>query len=116
MPPSSRLKKATPSPSRWSAAGGATGADTPRLRRLRTAVLNAGAPAPGMNTAVRSAVRLGIDKGHTILGVRGGLQGLIDGNIQEMNWMSVNGGAPGGGADLGTRRKIPAREERHFIC
>ncbi len=88
----------------------------PGLRRMRIAVLNAGAPAPGMNTAVRSAVRLGIDKGHTILGVRGGLQGLIDGDIQEMNWMSVNGWAPRGGSELGTGRKIPAGRELYSIA
>jgi 6-phosphofructokinase 1 len=88
----------------------------PGQRRLRIAVMNAGAPAPGMNTAVRSAVRLGIDKGHTILGVRGGLQGLIDGDIQEMNWMSVNGWAPRGGSELGTGRKIPAGKELYAIA
>ncbi len=88
----------------------------PGLRRLRIAVFNAGAPAPGMNTAVRSAVRLGIDKGHTILGVRGGFQGLIDGDIQEMNWMSVNGWAPRGGSELGTGRKIPAGKELYAIA
>jgi 6-phosphofructokinase 1 len=88
----------------------------PGRRRLRIAVMNAGAPAPGMNTAVRSAVRLGIDKGHTILGVRGGLRGLIDGDIQEMNWMSVNGWAPRGGSELGTGRKIPAGKELYAIA
>jgi 6-phosphofructokinase 1 len=88
----------------------------PGQRRLRIAVMNAGAPAPGMNTAVRSAVRLGIDKGHTILGVRGGLRGLIDGDIQEMNWMSVNGWAPRGGSELGTGRKIPAGKELYAIA
>ena len=40
----------------------------PQQRQLRLAVLHAGGPAPGMNTAVRVAVRLGIDKGHTMLG------------------------------------------------
>jgi 6-phosphofructokinase 1 len=91
-------------------------APKPGIRRLRIAVLNAGAPAPGMNTAVRSAVRLGIDKGHTILGVHGGLQGLIDGDIQEMNWMSVNGWAPRGGSELGTGRKLPAGKELYSIA
>ena len=32
----------------------------PGQKRLRLAVMNAGAPAPGMNTAVRAAVRLGL--------------------------------------------------------
>jgi len=41
---------------------------------LRIAVLNAGAPAPGMNTAVRAAVRTGLDRGHVMLGVRQGFE------------------------------------------
>jgi 6-phosphofructokinase len=58
-----------------------------------------------MNTAVRAAVRFGLDKGHIMFGVRNGLQGLIDGDIQEMDWMSVNGWAQLGGSELGTNRK-----------
>lgn len=88
----------------------------PDQPRRRIAVLNAGAPAPGMNTAVRAAVRLGIDNGHTILGVHGGIQGLIDGDISEMNWMSVNGWAPRGGSELGTGRKIPTGKELYAIA
>ena len=38
----------------------------PGQKPLRLAVMNAGAPAPGMNMAVRTAVRLGVDKGHTM--------------------------------------------------
>src|SRR5690606_3273915 len=40
----------------------------PGQQRFRIAVFNAGAPAPGMNTAVRAVVRLGLDKGHIMLG------------------------------------------------
>jgi 6-phosphofructokinase 1 len=36
--------------------------------RFRLAVMHAGAPAPGMNNAVRAAVRIGIDRGHTMFG------------------------------------------------
>jgi 6-phosphofructokinase 1 len=76
-------------------------------RRLRLAVLHAGELAPGMNTAVRAAVRLGIDKGHTMLGVQHGMKGLIAGDITEMNWMSVHEWAQMGGAELGTDHYIP---------
>jgi 6-phosphofructokinase 1 len=88
----------------------------PGQKLLRLAVINAGAPSPGMNTAVRAAVRLGIDKGHTILGVRNAFQGLIDGEIFEMHWMSVNGWAPRGGAELGTNRKIPVDSDFYAIA
>ena len=77
----------------------------PGQKRLRLAVLNAGGPAPGMNTAVRAAIRLGVDEGHIMLGVKNGFQGLIDGQIEEMGWMGVNGWGTRGGSELGTNRK-----------
>jgi 6-phosphofructokinase 1 len=88
----------------------------PGQKRLRLAVLHSGGPAPGMNTAVRVAVRLGIDKGHIMLGVRNGFQGLIAGEIRELGWMDVNGWAPMGGAELGTNRKIPAGADFYAIA
>jgi 6-phosphofructokinase 1 len=88
----------------------------PDQKRLRLAVMNAGSPAPGMNTAVRSSVRIGIDKGHIMLGVHNGFQGLIDGEIEEMSWMSVNGWASMGGSELGTNRKSPAGADFYQIA
>ncbi|HEV8712211.1 MAG TPA: 6-phosphofructokinase [Candidatus Binatia bacterium] len=91
-------------------------APTPGQKRLRLAVIHSGAPAPGMNTAVRAAVRLGVDQGHIMFGIRNGFQGLIAGDISEMNWMSVNGWAPIGGAELGTNRKIPSGKDFYAIA
>ncbi len=79
----------------------------PEQRRLRLGILHAGAPAPGMNPAVRVAVRVGIDNGHTMFGIRNGFRGLEAGDIEEMDWMSVNGWASRGGAELGTSRHLP---------
>jgi 6-phosphofructokinase 1 len=83
----------------------------PRQRRLRIAVLHAGGPAPGMNTAVRAAVRLGLDRGHQMLGVKNGFEGLIAGAIDELEWATVNGWVSLGGAELGTNRKIPGEDD-----
>ena len=88
----------------------------PGKRRLRLAVMHSGAPAPGMNTAVRAAVRLGIDRGHVMLGVRNGFDGLIAGDLEEMDWMSVNGWASMGGAELGTNREIPSGRDFYAIA
>lgn len=85
-------------------------------QRLRIAVLNAGGPAPGMNTAVRAAVRLGVDKGHILFGVQQGFEGLIKNDIQRLNWMSVSGFAPMGGAELGTSRTIPEGSDLYAIA
>ena len=79
----------------------------PGVRKLRIAVMHSGAPAPGMNAAVRAAVRLGLDKGHTIIGIQNGFPGLINGETLELRWMSVNGWAGLGGAELGTNRDVP---------
>jgi 6-phosphofructokinase 1 len=88
----------------------------PGQKQLRLAVLHSGGPAPGMNTAVRVAVRLGIDKGHTMLGVRNGFAGLIDGDFQEMDWMTVSSWVWRGGAELGTNRKVPSGRDFYMIA
>jgi 6-phosphofructokinase 1 len=85
-------------------------------KQLRIAVLHAGGPAPGMNTAVRAAVRLALDRGHAVFGIYHGFQGLIDGDIHELNWMSVNGWAPRGGAELGSNRKVPEGRDFYAIA
>ena len=88
----------------------------PTQARLRLAVVHSGSPAPGMNTAVRAAVRLGIDRGHIMLGVQNGFEGMIADDISELNWMSVNGWAHLGGAALGTNRKSPSGSEFKAIA
>ncbi|MGI9644182.1 MAG: 6-phosphofructokinase, partial [Ilumatobacteraceae bacterium] len=60
----------------------------------------------GMNTAVRVAVRVGMDMGHTVLGVRRGFRGLSRGDVEEMDWMSVSSWVGRGGAELGTSRSV----------
>ena len=46
------------------------------------AVLNVGAPAAGMNAAVRSAVRLALAHGHKVYAVYDGFPGLAGGNVR----------------------------------
>jgi 6-phosphofructokinase 1 len=88
----------------------------PAKKRFRIAVLNAGAPAPGMNTAVRAAIRLGLDMGHVMLGVRNGFEGLVDGEVEAMDWMSVSGWASRGGSMLGTTRRVPKGRDLYAIA
>jgi 6-phosphofructokinase 1 len=88
----------------------------PGQKRFRIAVLNAGAPAPGMNTAVRATVRLGLDQGHIMLAVSNGFEGFAEGDVREMEWTSVNGWASVGGSVLGTSRKIPKGRDMYAIA
>ena len=88
----------------------------PGQRRLRIAVMNGGGPSPGMNTAVRAAIRLGVDKGHIMLGIKNGFRGLIDGDINQLSWMQVGGWAHRGGSELGTNRHIPHNGDYYAIA
>ena len=81
----------------------------------RIAIVHAGGLAPGMNAAARDAVRLGISRGHTMLGVQDGFPGLRDGQISELNWGDVEGWLVDGGADLGLRRTVPGVDELYRI-
>lgn len=45
------------------------------------AVINLGAPAAGMNSAVRSAVRVGIADGHKMLAIYDGFDGFAKGQV-----------------------------------
>lgn len=71
------------------------------------AVMHIGAPACGMNAAVRSFVRNCIYRGDTVLGIHDGIEGLIAGNIRYMGWSDVTGWVSHGGAYLGTKRTLP---------
>lgn len=44
-------------------------------------MLNVGAPAAGMNAAVRSTVRIGIIQGHRMFAVHDGFDGLATGQV-----------------------------------
>ncbi|NJN66907.1 MAG: 6-phosphofructokinase [Chloroflexaceae bacterium] len=88
----------------------------PGQKQLRLAVMNAGGPAPGMNTATRAAVRQGIDQGHVMLGIHDGFLGLINDSIMELGWMSVAGWASMGGSELGTNRKVPEGRDLYAIA
>jgi 6-phosphofructokinase 1 len=85
-------------------------------RPLRLAVLHGGGPVPGMNTAVRIALRVAMDRGHTLVGVRDGFHGLIDSKLEEMGWMSVSGWVSEPGAELGTHDLVPDREQVAHIA
>ena len=88
----------------------------PGRRRLRLAVLHGGGPSPGMNTAVRVAVRVAMDQGHTVLAVNRGFRGLMRGNIEELSWLSVDGWVSYGGAELGTSRFVPTGEALEAVA
>lgn len=87
---------------------------TPRTGR-RIAIVHAGALAPGMNTATRAAVRLGIAAGHTMVGVEGSFAGLAAGRLSELEWGGVEQLVGEGGSSLGTSRQVPSVNDLYDI-
>ncbi len=74
-------------------------------------ILTSGGDAPGMNAAIRAVVRSALKKGIKVYGIRRGYCGLIDGDIFEMDEMSVSNITHKGGTMLYTARSVEFRTE-----
>lgn len=71
---------------------------------MKIGVLTSGGDAPGMNAAIRAVVRCGIDVGFEVYGIKRGYEGLLDGEIEQMNLSSVGDILHRGGTILKTAR------------
>jgi 6-phosphofructokinase 1 len=94
---------------------GALPSSETRRRETRIALLNVGGLAPGMNAVAGAAVRLGLDRGHTMLGVNGSFRGLMEGDVRELQWGDVEGWSSLGGAELGISRHVPTVRDLYAI-
>ncbi len=70
----------------------------------RIGVLTSGGDAPGMNAALRAVVRVAICNGLQVSGIKRGYQGLIEGDIEDMDVSSVGDIIHRGGTKLRTAR------------
>jgi 6-phosphofructokinase 1 len=70
----------------------------------RIGVLTSGGDAPGMNAAIRAVVRVAIYKKLKVSGIYRGYQGLIEGDIEDMEIASVGDIIHRGGTKLRTAR------------
>ena len=70
----------------------------------RIGVLTSGGDAPGMNAALRAVVRSGLYHKFQVFGIQRGYEGLLDGEINEMNAHSVSNIINRGGTVLLTAR------------
>jgi 6-phosphofructokinase 1 len=76
----------------------------------RIAVLTSGGDAPGMNAAIRSVVRTGLNRGWEVYGVQKGFLGLINGNLRSLGARDVGGIIQRGGTVLGSARCLEFKE------
>jgi len=75
-------------------------------------VLTSGGDAPGMNAAVRAVVRTALENDMRVLGVMNGYEGLMNGDVIEMNLRTVSNIIQRGGTILHSARSEEFRTER----
>lgn len=73
-------------------------------------VLTSGGDAPGMNAAIRAVVRAGNYYGLTVMGIKRGYNGLINGEMIKMDARSVSDTLQKGGTILQTARCLEFKE------
>ena len=85
------------------------------LQRMKIAFINVGAPAGGMNAAMRAGVAYCFNRGHVPVAIHNGFAGFARhhddkplGAVREFNWLEVDGWASRGGSEIGTNRELPA--------
>ena len=74
------------------------------MSKKTIAVLTSGGDAPGMNAAIRAVARTGLTSGMRVLGIRQGYNGLLEGDLFEMDLRSVSDIIHRGGTMLYTAR------------
>ena len=78
----------------------------------RIGVLTSGGDAPGMNAAIRAVVRVAYVHGIQVYGVKGGYNGLINGDMNVLTRRDVSGISQHGGTILHTARCAELRRNR----
>ncbi|KAH8131814.1 6-phosphofructokinase [Trichoderma asperellum] len=95
----------------------------PEKSRMKIGFINVGAPAGGMNAAVRAAVAYCISRGHEPLAIHNGFAGFARhhgdsplGAVRPFNWLEVDGWASKGGSEIGTNRELPSESGMELIA
>lgn len=71
---------------------------------MKIGVLTSGGDSPGMNAAVRTVAVVGRERGHEVVGVRGGYAGLLEGDLVVLEPSMVSNISGLGGTILGSAR------------
>ena len=92
-------------------------------QRMKIGFVNVGAPAGGMNAAVRAAVAYCIARGHEPVAIHNGFAGFARhhddkplGAVRPFDWLEVDSWASKGGSEIGTNRELPADSGMELIA
>lgn len=83
-------------------------AKSPSDKPLNIAVVNIGAPAGGMNSAIRAMTAYCYSRGHKPFAIHNGWTGLArHESVRELSWLEVEEWMIRGGCEIGTNRNLP---------
>lgn len=85
-------------------------------QKFTVAVMNVGAPAGGMNAAVRSFVRMALYHHCTVYGIEDSFEGLANGAFKKFQWGDVTNWVMHGGSFLGTQKQLPNEKNVPMIA
>ncbi len=81
---------------------------------MRIGFINVGAPAGGMNAAIRAGVAYCRTRGHEPIAIHNGFAGFARhhgdeplGAVRSFDWLEVDSWASKGGSEIGTNRELP---------
>lgn len=93
------------------------------VQRMRIGFINVGAPAGGMNAAIRAGVAYCRSQGHIPLAIHNGFAGFARhhgdeplGAVRNFDWLEVDGWASKGGSEIGTNRELPEESGMEHIA
>jgi 6-phosphofructokinase 1 len=91
--------------------------DLPADKRLNIAIINVGAPAGGMNSAVYAMATYCMSRGHTPYAIYNGFPGLSrHESVRSINWLDIEGWTSRGGSELGTNRTTPVEADIGMVA
>lgn len=80
----------------------------PAEKPLNIAIINVGAPAGGVNSAIRAMAAYCFSRGHKPYAIHNGFSGLArHESIHELDWLEVEEWVMRGGSEIGTNRTLP---------
>ncbi|CAK7218967.1 6-phosphofructokinase, alpha subunit [Sporothrix bragantina] len=95
----------------------------PTEKRMKIGFINVGAPAGGMNAAIRAGVAYCLSRGHEPIAIHNGFAGFSRhhgdkplGAVRPFDWLEVDGWASKGGSEIGTNRELPSESGMEEIA
>ncbi|ETS84308.1 hypothetical protein PFICI_02333 [Pestalotiopsis fici W106-1] len=95
----------------------------PANKRMRIGFINVGAPAGGMNAAIRAGVAYCLNRGHEPLAIYNGFAGYVRHHddspyksVRPFNWVDVDDWGRKGGSEIGTNRELPEETGMDLIA